>query len=80
MKPKLINQTMNNRVKIDILAQEVRLHKLSVQTGKFKLSDAIRIGKGQMKKTESDPFLFNRIVSGLMNGSLTPEDFGKSRR
>ena len=80
MKLKPIKQIMNNKITLEALAQEVHLHKLSVQTRKFKLSDAREIAKEQMKSKESDPYLFTRIVSGLMNGSLTPRDFSRSHK
>ena len=80
MKLEPITQIMNNKATLEALAQEVHLHKLLIQNGKFKLSDARKIAKEQMKSKESDPYLFTHIVSRLMNGSLTPRDFLKSRR
>ena len=74
MKQEPIRQIMNSRSKLDSLALEVTLHKASIQSGKFKLSDAKRIVKEREKVDRTDPHLFNRVVSGLMNGSLTPKD------
>ena len=79
MKQEPIKQTMNNRGRVDALAHEVDVHRLSIQSGRFRLSDAKRIVKEKVKVDRTDLHLFNRVVSGLMNGSLTPRDLEKSR-
>ena len=80
MKLEPIKQIMNNRATVNLLDDEVVLHMRNIQVGKFKLPDARKIAYEQMKSNESDPYLFTRIVSRLMNGSLTPRDFSRSRR
>ena len=78
MKLESIKQIMNNKARLDALANEVILHARNIRVGKFKLSDARKMAQDQVKRNESDPHLFAHIVSGLMNGSLTPEDFSGS--
>ena len=78
MKLEPIKQIMNSKGRIEALIIEANAHKLNIQSGRFKLPDAERIAKEEMKVDRSDPYLFNRIVSGLMGGLLTPGDFGKS--
>ena len=79
MKLEPSKQIMNNRQRVDALAVEVDLHKRSILLSKFKLPDAKRVVKDQLKHNESDPYFFGRTVSGLMNGSVTPRDLHKSR-
>ena len=79
MKLNPIKQIMNDKIGLQLLAHEVSLHQRHLSAGKFKLSDAKKIAEKQIKSNESDPYLFSRIVSGLMVGSMTPGDFNKSR-
>ena len=79
MKIEPIKQIMSSKARLEVLAAEVHLHKIRLKTGKFTLSDARMIAGKQAKHNESDPYLFARTVSGLMNASLTPGDLEKSR-
>ena len=78
MKPEPIKQIMNSKSRVENLATEISCHKINIQSGRFKLSDAKRIAKEKMKVNRSDPHFFNRVVSGLMSGLLTPGDIEKS--
>ena len=78
MKLGLFKQIMHDKATVDSLAREVDQHRLQIETGKFKLSDARKMTKEYVKNEGSDPFTFSRIVSGLMNSSMTPRDLKKT--
>ena len=49
MKQEPIKQIMNNRGRVDALAHEVDIHRLNIQSGRFRLSDAKRIVREKVK-------------------------------